>query len=302
MAATASPLQGAPETQALSRVVRTREDLQQRGAVTMSQALEVGAAVRLADFDEGLEEDGLWLFSGGDPAALAAMLPHKPRHIALLAYPGMFALDFVGPHAVFTSLMHTQVHILGLSRDPVARGRGLSVTPDTLLKDCPRELDVLFVPGGLEGTAAMMQHTALLDFLRQQAKTSRYVTSVCTGSLILGAAGLLAGRKAATYWSAQHILKDLGAQPVDQRVVEDGPFITAGGVTAGLDFGLTLAARLAGPNYAKAVQLYLEYDPAPPFDAGNPAGAAPELTEGLRMMYAGSLDQLQRIAKQSRKG
>lgn len=234
--------------------------------------------------------------AGGESSKLKQIYPAKARHIAMLAYPGMFPLDFIGPHQLFTGMMQTHVHIVAKELKPISAGSGLAVLPDTTLETCPENLDVLFVPGGLEGTATMMRDPAVLAFLRKQARTARYVTSVCTGSLVLGAAGLLKGRKAATYWAARDILSDLGAKPVVARYVEDGKYITAGGVTAGLDFGLLLVARLATENYAKALQLYFEYDPAPPFRSGSPETAAPEVIAAMRGMYADGVKTLRDAA------
>lgn len=238
--------------------------------------------------------------AGGESAKLKQMYPAKARHIAMLAYPGMFPLDFIGPHQLFTGMMQTHVHIVSKELKPISAGPGLAVLPDMTLETCPENLDVLFVPGGLDGTAKMMRDPQVLAFLRKQAKTARYVTSVCTGSLVLGAAGLLKGRKAATYWAARDILGELGATPVVARYVEDGKFITAGGVTAGLDFGLLLVARLASENYAKALQLYFEYDPAPPFHSGSPETAEPAVTAAMRGMYADGIDTLRQAAAASK--
>lgn len=234
--------------------------------------------------------------AGGEPHKLKQMFPAKKRRIAMLAYPGMFPLDFVAPHQLFTALMQTDVHIVATEAKPISAGPGIAVLPTTTLADCPDQLDVLFVPGGLEGTAAMMRNSEVLAFLREQAKTARFVTSVCTGSLVLGAAGLLQGRKAATYWAARDLLPLVGAEAVVARTVEDGKFITAGGVTAGLDFGLLIAGRLASDEYAQALQLYFEYDPAPPFDAGSPERAPAAVTAAMRAMYQDGIETLRAAA------
>jgi len=240
--------------------------------------------------------------AGGESAKLKQMFPAKQRQIAMLAYPGMFPLDFIIPHQLFTGMFQTQVHIVAEELKPISAGPGIAVLPSTLPADCPDELDVLFVPGGLDGTARLMRNEAMLDWLRQRAKTARYVTSVCTGSLVLGAAGLLKGRRAATYWAVRDVLATLGATPVVARTVEDGKFITAGGVTAGMDFGLQIVAKLASENYAQALQLYFEYDPAPPFNAGSPETAAPEVTAAMREMYADGIATLRKAAASSGKG
>lgn len=220
-----------------------------------------------------------------DSATAAMVMPARPRHIALVAYPGMFALDLVGPQAVWSGLMNTTVHVVGRDGGAI-EASGLTVVPDTTFTSCPHDLDVLCVPGGGEGTLAAMRDPAVLAFVRERAATARYVTSVCTGALVLGAAGLLQGYRATTHWVAHEVLAHFGAEPTRARVVEDRNRITAAGVSAGIDFALVVAARLAGEAYARGLQLNVEYDPAPPFDAGTPEKAGPAITEALRGMYA----------------
>lgn len=218
------------------------------------------------------------------PAEREAVMPTKRRHIAMVIYPGMFPLDLVGPHAVLSGLLNTTVHIVAKDRAPVA-ANGLTFVPTTTLAECPSGLDVLFVPGGGPGTIAMMRDPALLEFLRREGPKARFVTSVCTGSLVLGAAGLLKGYRATTHWVTHDILSLVGATPVQARVVEDRNRITAAGVSAGIDFGLALAARMTNADYARSLQLNIEYDPAPPFRAGSPAGAGDRITGIMRTMY-----------------
>lgn len=211
--------------------------------------------------------------------------------IGMLVYPSMFLQDLVGPLTVFESLMNKDIHLLWKNTEPVGNEDGqpkalISVTPTTAFMDCPAKLDVLFVPGGVPGTLTVMEDPEVLAFLADQGSRARYVTSVCTGSLILGAAGLLKGYRAASYWATREVLRDLGATPSRQRVVIDRNRVTGGGVTAGIDFGLTLIAKLRSPAYAKAVQLYLEYDPQPPFNAGAPEKAPRIAREFLTDMYA----------------
>lgn len=237
--------------------------------------------------------------AGGEPAKLKQIFPAKTRQIAMLVYPGMFPLDFIGPQQIFTGLMQTQIHIVAAEMKPISAGAGLAVLPNTRFEDCPQELDLLFVPGGLEGTARVMRDEATLDFLRRRAKTARYVNSVCTGSLILGAAGLLKDKRACTYWAVRELLPLLGAKPVVARYVEDGKFISSAGVTAGLDSALLIAGKLASDNYAKALQLYLEYDPAPPFHSGSPETAEPSVTKAMREMYADGIDTLRKAAQRT---
>jgi cyclohexyl-isocyanide hydratase len=189
-------------------------------------------------------------------------------HIGILLFPGVQQLDLTGPYEVFASLPDTKVHLIWKNCDQIASATGLVLIPTMTFGECPR-LDVICVPGG-GGVNALLQDAETLDFLRAQAKQARYVTSVCTGSLVLGAAGLLKGRKATSHWFAHDFLEKFGAIPVHGRVVRDGNLITAGGVTAGIDFGLTVVAELVGQAQAEAIQLGLEYAPAPPFAAGTP--------------------------------
>jgi putative intracellular protease/amidase len=224
-----------------------------------------------------------------------------PQQIGMLLYPGMFALDLVGPHAFLSGLMNVQVHLLWKTRDPITASGKMQIVPTTTLSDCPANLDVLFVPGGLPGTVDMMLDPQILDFLADRGARARYVTSVCTGSLILGAAGLLNGYRATSHWAMRDLLPLLGAHPVDQRVVEDRNRITGGGVTAGMDFGLLLAARLRDQNYAEMLQLINEYDPHPPFHAGSPRTAGPELTAHLQDFLKPGHTACTQAAEQARK-
>lgn len=218
------------------------------------------------------------------PADLERVMPARTRHVAMLAYPGMFALDLVGPYSVLSGLMNTQVHLVWKDLNPVD-ATGVRIVPTKTLDECPADLDVLMVPGGGPGTMALMTDSMVLGFLRDRGARATYVTSVCTGSLVLGAAGLLKGYKATSHWVALDVLASLGATPTKARVVEDRNRITAAGVSAGIDYGLVLAAKLSGENYAKALQLNIEYDPQPPFNAGSPEGAGDTLTSVMRSMY-----------------
>ena len=211
--------------------------------------------------------------------------------IAMLVYPGMFLQDLVGPLTMFESLLNREIHLVWKTKDLVGNGSTafpalIPVTPTTTFKDCPAALDVLFVPGGALGTLSMMEDPDVLAFLAEKGKTAKFVTSVCTGSLILGAAGLLKGYRATSYWMTRDVLKVFGAIPTESRVVVDRNRITGGGVTAGLDFGLTLAANLRNRTYAEAVQLYLEYAPHPPFQAGSPKTANPEAKQFVTDMLS----------------
>lgn len=209
-----------------------------------------------------------------------------PLRFGLVVFPGVQQLDLTGPYEVFASAPGTEVHLVWKDRGPVMSSTGLSLTPTLAFADCP-PLDVLCVPGG-GGVNALLRDEAVLAFVRQQASDARFVTSVCTGSLVLGAAGLLDGKRATTHWNALDFLGRFGAEPVSERVVEDGNLITAGGVTSGIDFGLTVIARLLGRAEAETIQLALEYAPAPPFASGTPREASSACLASARERLAGS--------------
>jgi len=200
--------------------------------------------------------------------------------VGLLLFPEMTQLDMTGPYEVFASMPRTTVEVVWKTLEPVTTGGGLRMLPTTTIAACPR-LDVICVPGG-PGQVALMRDAEILDFLRRQAESCRFVTSVCTGSLILGAAGLLRGYRATCHWLSLDQLALLGAIPVAERIVRDRNRITGGGVTSGIDFALFVAAQLFGEEVAKEIQLRIEYDPAPPFDAGSPRTADPTLVAALR--------------------
>lgn len=196
----------------------------------------------------------------------------------MLLYPQMTLLDFAGPQAALG--LHGQTHLLWKTLDPVTTDTGVTLVPTTTFANCPADLDVLFVPGGF-GTIEAMRDAEILQFLAARGASARYVTSVCSGSLVLAAAGLLDGYEAATHWAAYPLLEQFNVNAVHRRVVVDRNRFTGGGVTAGIDFGLTLLAELRGETVAKTTQLMMEYDPQPPFQAGTPEGAGPELTQAV---------------------
>lgn len=194
----------------------------------------------------------------------------------------MQALDFVGPYDMFSLLLGAKVHVVAKTRDAVVSDTGLSIVPTTTFAECPKDLTVLFVPGGADGTIAVMSDKDTLDFVADRGARASYVTSVCTGALILGAAGLLKGYRATTHWSVLPVLERFGATSVSERVVKDRNRITGGGVTAGLDFGLTMIDVMRDRYYAQTAQLLLEYDPHPPFDAGSPKTAPSAVVAQVR--------------------
>jgi cyclohexyl-isocyanide hydratase len=193
------------------------------------------------------------------------------RRIGMLLFPRMTQLDLTGPYEVLARLPDTTVDLVARTRAPVESDRGLAIVPTTTYAECP-PLDVIMVPGG-PGQQDLMEDEETLAFLRRQAAAARYVTSVCTGSLVLAAAGLLTGKRATCHWAAIDNLALMGAIPVREHVVIDGNVVTGAGVTSGIDFALTLAAVLDGEPVARAIQLQIEYAPQPPFDSGSPATA-----------------------------
>ncbi len=201
--------------------------------------------------------------------------------IAIPLFDRFTALDAIGPYQVLSTLPGANVHFVAAEPGPVRTDNGmLTVLAECRYEDMPHP-EVLVEPGG-PGTRAILSDERLLDWIRSAHGSSRYTTSVCTGSLLLAAAGLLDGLDAATHWLAREELAELGARPVPERVVQRGKVITAAGVSAGIDMGLRLAELLAGVGAAQAVQLIIEYDPQPPFDAGSPEKASPEVVEWVR--------------------
>ncbi|WP_437570999.1 DJ-1/PfpI family protein [Sorangium sp. So ce542] len=221
------------------------------------------------------------------------------QHIAMLIYPGFTALDLIGPQAAFSILEDTKIHLVWKTLDPITTDSGITLSPTATFDTCPEELEILFVPGGVAGTIAVMKDGAVLDFLAARAEQATYVTSVCTGSLVLGAAGLLRGYRATTHWAFREVLPLLEAERVDARYVEDQNRITGGGVTSGIDFGLRIAAKMRGEEAAQTAQLVLEYDPDPPFQAGSPESAPAAVVEGLRGRIAPALAQASEAAEQA---
>jgi cyclohexyl-isocyanide hydratase len=205
------------------------------------------------------------------------MIDSQQHIIGLIFYPGMTSLDIIGPQQVFSGLPGVKIHRIWKTLDPVKTDDGMMVLPDTTFDNCPR-LDIICIGGGI-GQAAVEDDPELLAFLRNQGSTAKFITSVCGGSQFLAKAGLLEGYRAATHWAARPQLAALGVEVGTERVVVDRNRITGGGVTAGIDFGLTLASILYGKEIAKITQLMIEYNPAPPFDTGSPEKAGPELVE-----------------------
>lgn len=204
--------------------------------------------------------------------------------IGFILFPNVTQLDFTGPLQMLHRVPGAETHILARTMDPVPSDCGLGLVPTGTFANAPA-LDMICVPGGF-GVGAAIRDAETLDFVREAGRSARYVTSVCTGAFVLGAAGLLRGRRATTHWAYHHLLPRVGAIPQQARVVRDGDVFTGGGVTAGIDFALTVAAEIASPAVAQRIQLAMEYDPAPPFDAGTPDRAPVETADGLKTFYA----------------
>ena len=211
----------------------------------------------------------------------------SPIHIGFLLFPKVTQLDFTGPLQVLSRLPNAKIHLVWKRIEPVPSDTVLTLQPTVTFADCP-QLDVICVPGGF-GTDDLVDDRETLDFLRRQAAGAKYVTSVCTGALVLGAAGLLQGYRATTYWAAVDNLSAFGATPVRTRVCVDRNRITGGGVTAGIDFGLTVAEALSDRKTAESIQLMLEYDPHPPFNAGSPDTAPADVLAMLKERMAPSI-------------
>ncbi|MCE9520970.1 MAG: DJ-1/PfpI family protein [Alphaproteobacteria bacterium] len=219
---------------------------------------------------------------------LPEMKMHGDEHVAMLIYPGFTALDLVGPHYFFASMMGATVHLVAKSPDraPIASDLGLAIAPTTSFAECPKDVTAIFAPGGTQGTVNAMMDDETVAFVADRASRAQFITSVCTGALILGQAGLLNGKRATSHWAARDSLPLFGAKPVNQRVVTDGNVITAAGVSAGLDLGLAIVAKLRGRRYAQALRLQAEYAPKPPVPGGTLETTEPQIAKLMKDMLA----------------
>ncbi len=218
------------------------------------------------------------------------MTDKQKNIIGLVFYPGMTSLDILGPQQVFSALPGVELHRIWKTLDPIKTDDGMVILPDTTFANCPT-LDVICVGGGLE-QRAFVDDSEVVEFFRKQGSTAKFITSVCGGSEFLAKAGLLEGYRAATHWGMREQLAHLGVEVGTERVVVDRNRITGGGVTAGIDFALTIASILYGEETAKIVQLLIEYNPEPPFDAGSPEKAGPELV-GKAILFMQQMSSLE---------
>ncbi len=218
----------------------------------------------------------------------------EPLVLGIVLYPFMTALDFVGPLTALS--MSCKTYLLSKTLEPVVTDCSFSVVPTMTFADCPQHLDILLLPGGF-GSNEAMKDPELLAFLKSRGATADYVTSVCSGSTILGAAGLLDGYKSTTHWAYFPVLKAMNVETVSERVVTDRNRISGGGVTAGIDFGLSVLAKIRGDDAAKRMQLIMEYDPQPPFQAGHPNSAEPRLTSEVSAWIEPLIQQAVTIAE-----
>lgn len=220
------------------------------------------------------------------------------EQIGMLIYPKFTALDLVGPHYFFACMFGAKVHLITTEKDlsPVASDLGLAIAPTITMADAPKNLDVLFIPGGTEGTLSVMSRNDTIDWVKDRASRAKHVTSVCTGSMVLAKAGLLKGKKATSHWVTREALADFGATPVDKRVVKDGNVLTGAGVSSGLDFAIALVEMLRGKPYAEGLMLQAEYHPEPPFPGGTLATTTPAVAKMMDDMFTPVAAQFKALA------
>ena len=219
-------------------------------------------------------------------------------NIGFVIFPDLTQLDFTGPLQVLSRLPQSATHIVAKSAAPVSSDCGLGLVPTHTFANCP-PLDLICIPGGSEGVAGIINDRETIEFVRQQAGAAKYVTSVCTGAFVLGVAGLLKGRRATTHWAYTGLLPLVGATHEKARFVKDGNVITGGGVAAGIDFGLSVVAEIAGESAARKIQLGIEYDPAPPLNSGHPDKAPTLKSELLSARYDGFISMYRERIEQA---
>ncbi|MBO9195928.1 DJ-1/PfpI family protein [Rhizobium sp. 16-449-1b] len=260
------------------------KEIDRRTLLAISTLLATGAAFPAAADDKPT----------GDPRGAIMEIPPDAPKVAMLIHPKMVAIDLIGPMSVF-NIMRFNVQLVWKDKTPVTTELGIPIQATHTFEECPSDLDVLFVAGGLMGTIDCMNDPDVLAFLADRGERAKWVTSVCTGGLLIGAAGLLKGYDATANWTVTDLLPLLGARHVDKRVVRDRNRMTGAGATAGLDFALELSAEMKGEEAARRVQLILEYAPAPPFSNGTPKQAGPQRVAEMRKRRTG-MDRQARAA------
>ncbi len=220
------------------------------------------------------------------------------EQVAMLLYPKFTALDLVGPHYFFACMWGAKVHLVTTEKDlsPVMSDLGLAISPTITMADAPKDLDVLFIPGGTEGTLSVMSRTDTIDWVKDRAARAKHITSVCTGSMVLAKAGLLKGKRATSHWVTRDTLADFGAIPVNERVVKDGNILTGAGVSSGLDFALALVEMLRGKPYAQSLMLQAEYHPEPPFPGGTLSSSPADVGQMMDDMFKPVAAQFKALA------
>jgi len=237
----------------------------------------------------------------GDPSGDFWKHPEGSEYIAMVAYPGMTALDLLAPQYYFATMKGAKVHIVAATKEPLLCDRGVTVVPSATYDDVPANPDLLFVPGGGIPTVDAMENDALIDFLADRGKAARFVGSICTGALILGAAGLLDGKRATAHWKVRdQCLPAFGCKPVNERIVQDGNLVTGAGVTAGVDFGMYMANIFRGADYARTLQLISEYHPEPLYDSGIPETADPTIAKFVTAMLPGYNERAMKIGNRKK--
>ncbi len=223
---------------------------------------------------------------------------YREEEVAMLIYPGFTALDLVGPHYFFACMFGAKVHLVTTQEDlaPVESDLKLAIAPTIRMADVPADLDVLFIPGGTCGTLDIMRRTDVMEWVEDRAARARFITSVCTGSMVLAKAGLLKGKRATSHWATRPALSAFGAVPVDERVVTDGNIVTGAGVSAGIDYAIALVEQLRGRNYAETLVLQAEYAPEPPIAAGTLGTASDPVREMMETMFAPTVQEFADLA------
>ncbi len=235
--------------------------------------------------------------TGAEPVRSMGGVSSDAPKVAMLIHPKMVALDLIGPMTVF-NIMRFEVQLVWKNKAPISTDVGIPLTATQTFEECPRDLDVIFVPGGIMGTIACMNDPDVCTFLMDRGSRAKWVTSVCTGGLLLGAAGLLKGYDATAYWAVADLLPLMGARYVDNRVVRDRNRMTGGGVTAGIDFALALVAEMNGEEASRRAQLTIEYAPEPPFANGTPQQAGSERVAAMRNSRK-QMDEQARLAAEA---